>query len=208
MSQNFVSLVVALIALLGVLATTWLNNARSDKRLREELSASKNKWLKQLAIDEKARQRHAVANFFTKLRMAEHEADSFSRDQILSSLSSPDRVIDMDFKLKRAFKREDFYVDMLTAIQELQLEITQSQVAKALQDLVKQFQNEILKFQKLRDTNRTAWIESVGSTVTLSEEMQRKMNDLRTSALENLHPIQLVDNEPKLGNSNSKGSVD
>ena len=140
--------------------------------------------------------------------MAEHEADSFSRDQILSSLSSPDRVIDMDFKLKRAFKREDFYVDMLTAIQELQLEITQSQVAKALQDLVKQFQNEILKFQKLRDTNRTAWIESVGSTVTLSEETQRKMNDLRTSALENLHPIQLVDNEPKLDNSNSKGSVD
>ena len=114
----------------------------------------------------------------------------------------------MDFKLKRAFKREDFYVDMLTAIQELQLEITQSQVAKALQDLVKQFQNEILKFQKLRDTNRTAWIESVGSTVTLSEETQRKMNDLRTSALENLHPIQLVDNEPKLDNSNSKGSVD
>lgn len=236
-SQSGVSLLVALVALVGVLVTTGWNNKAADKRRRADLEAADKrrkedqaaedarrkadddrrerersedrkssvskleaeqnfqyeKWLMQLVVQEKARQRQAVADFFREIREAERKLDSFSREQILSSPTSFDSVNEREFKLRRAFKKEDFFVDILAAVQRLEMEITQQDVGSAVGNLAKILDKELSDFTNMRDNDREKWLEQCGSSVALGESLQYAMNSLRNAARNNLHPFHFID---------------
>lgn len=202
-SQSGVSLLVALVALVGVLVTTGWNNKAADGRRSADQAAEEDrrkveqcfqyeKWLKQLVVQEKARQRQAVSDFISEIREAERKLDSFSRETILSGRNPLDSTNETEFKLRRAFKKEDFYVDILTAVQRLELEITQVEVWEALSKLTDILRKELSDFTELRENNQ---LEQCGSSVALSASLQRAMNVLRNTARNHLHPIQLVDNK-------------
>lgn len=231
-SQSGVSLLVALIALGGVLinnraaekrrdsdqqaadkrrkddqaAEDARRKADDDRRERErsedrKLSVSKleaeqkfqdKKWSKQLVVQEKARQRQAVSDFFREIREAESKLDSFSREIILSSTTF-DSFNERDFKLRRAFKKEDFYEDILAAVQRLEMEITQKEVSLAVANLTKILGKELSEFTNMRDNDFEKWLEQCGNFVALGEPLQRAMNSLRSAARNHLHPIHLID---------------
>lgn len=136
MSQSIVSLLVAGIALVGVLVTTWWNNRSADRRRRDDQEAEDMRRRREevrrgqerqdrLLREDFARQRRAVADFIKNLREAESTADGATRKKMFANLRrfQTNKSVREELDLVRVSHREEFYVNCLTALQTLELEI-------------------------------------------------------------------------------------
>lgn len=129
MSQSIVSLLVAGIALVGVLVTTWWNNRSADRRRREDQEAEdmrrrredarrEQERQERLEREDFARQRRAVADFIKNLREAESTADGATREKMFANLRrfKTNKRAREELDLERVSHREEFYVNCLTAL--------------------------------------------------------------------------------------------
>ena len=143
-SQSGVSLLVALIALGGVL----INNRAAEKRRRaDQAAADQRRKDDQAAEDTRrkadddrrererqdallredyARQRKAVADCLRSIRESEARADGGTRDKLFSDLPRYQKQSKArnELDLEGVSLRENFYVECLTAVRILELEVT------------------------------------------------------------------------------------
>ena len=200
MSQSIVSLLVAGIAIVGVLVTTWWNNRSADRRRRDDQEAEDMRRRREEARREQerqdrllredfARQRRAVADFIKNLREAESTADGATRKKMFANLRrfQAKKSAREELDLVRVTHREEFYVDCLTALQTLELEIQHPAVMVSIQKFKTVIGAEIQAFEAKRDENWDEYVVSVSETAALSESLQTCLNELITQAKNYLH---------------------
>lgn len=171
----------------------------AEKTHKSEQNFTRDLRAADTSNEEKKRQRRAISELINIIRDAETKADSVTRDSIINSSDYEQLKNNPKFKLERAFSREDFYSRILAAFQSAELEITDPEVKRAMDDLLSCFNTELSDFQEKRENNVNEWINSFGHKVALSAQMQCKMNRLRQAAWERLHvseksmiPLQLT----------------
>lgn len=200
MSQSIVSLLVAGIALVGVLVTTWWNNRSADRRRRDDQEAEDMRRRREevrreqerqdrLLREDFARQRRAVADFIKNLREAESTADGATRKKMFANLRrfQTNKSAREELDLVRVSHREEFYVNCLTALQTLELEIQHPAVMVSIKKFFAVIGAEIQAFEAIRDENWDEYVVSVSSTAALSEDLQTCLNELITQAKNFLH---------------------
>lgn len=200
MSQNVASLLVAGIALVGVLVTTWWNNRSADRRRREDQVAEDKRRRREEARREQerkdgllredfARQRRAVTGFIKNLREAESTADGATRKKMFANLRrfQARESARKELDLERVSHREEFYVNCLTALQTLELEIQHPAVMVSIKKFYAVIGAEIQAFEAKRDENWDEYVVSVSSTAALSGDLQTCLNELIIQAKNYLH---------------------
>lgn len=200
MSQSIVSLLVAGIALVGVLVTTWWNNRSADRRRRDDQEAEDMRRRREeerkeqerqdrLLREDFARQRRAVADFIKNLREAESTADGATRKKMFANLRrfQTNKSAREELDLERVSHREEFYVNCLTALQTLELEIQHPAVMVSIKKFFAVIGAEIQAFEAKRDENWDEYVVSVSGAAALSEDLQTCLNELITQAKKYLH---------------------
>lgn len=200
MSQSIVSLLVAGIALVGVLVTTWWNNRSADRRRREDQEAEdmrrrredarrEQERQERLVREDFDRQRRAVADFIKKLREAESTADGATREKMFANLRrfKTNKSAREELDLERVSHREEFYVKCLTALQTLELEIQHPAVMVSIKKFFAVIGAEIQAFEAKRDENWDEYVVSVSDTAALSGDLQTCLNELIAQAKKYLH---------------------
>jgi len=200
MSQSIVSLLVAGIALVGVLVTTWWNNRSADRRRRDDQEAEDMRRRREevrrgqerqdrLLREDFARQRRAVADFIKNLREAESTADGATRKKMFANLRrfQTNKSVREELDLVRVSHREEFYVNCLTALQTLELEIQHPAVMVSIKKFFAVIGAEIQAFEAKRDENWDDYVVSVSDTAALSADLQTCLNELIAQAKKYLH---------------------
>lgn len=208
-SQSGVSLLVALIALGGVL----INNRAAEKRRRaDQAAADQRRKDDQAAEDTRrkadddrrererqdallredyARQRKAVADCLRSIRESEARADGGTRDKLFSDLPRYQKQSKArnELDLEGVSLRENFYVECLTAVRILELEVTQPALCESIARLTSTLGSEI---QTLNEKDWNEYVLLIRRSCALTTGMQTRLNDLIDTAKDNLHvPISL-----------------
>lgn len=211
-SQSGVSLLVALIALGGVL----INNRAAEKRRRaDQAAADQRRKDDQAAEDTRrkadddrrererqdallredyARQRKAVADCLRSIRESEARADGGTRDKLFSDLPRYQKQSKArnELDLEGVSLRENFYVECLTAVRILELEVTQPALCESIARLTSTLGSEIQTFNEKRDKDWNEYVLLIRRSCALTTGMQTRLNDLIDTAKDNLHvPISL-----------------
>lgn len=199
-SQSGVSLLVALIALVGVLVTTWWNNKAADKRRRAD-QASEDARRKAdddrrererqdtLLREDYARQRRAVADCVRSIRESEARADGGTREKLISDFSRYQNqgTARNELDLERVSLRENFYVECLTAVRNLELEVTHPVLRESIAKLTSRLGSEIHTLNIERAKGWDGYIQLISTGCALTSGMQECLNDLVDTAKDNLH---------------------
>lgn len=211
-SQSGVSLLVALIALGGVL----INNRAAEKRRRaDQAAADQRRKDDQAAEDTRrkadddrrererqdallredyARQRKAVADCLRSIRESEARADGGTRDKLFSDLPRYQKQSKArnELDLEGVSLRENFYVECLTAVRILELEVTQPALCESIARLTSTLGSEIQTLNEKRDKDWNEYVLLIRRGCALTTGMQTRLNDLIDTAKDNLHvPISL-----------------
>ena len=211
-SQSGVSLLVALIALGGVL----INNRAAEKRRRaDQAAADQRRKDDQAAEDTRrkadddrrererqdallredyARQRKAVADCLRSIRESEARADGGTRDKLFSDLPryQTQSKARNELDLEGVSLRENFYVECLTAVRILELEVTQPALCESIARLTSTLGSEIQTLNEKRDKDWNEYVLLIRRSCALTTGMQTRLNDLIDTAKDNLHvPISL-----------------
>ncbi|MCG7290911.1 MULTISPECIES: hypothetical protein [Corynebacterium] len=211
-SQSGVSLLVALIALGGVL----INNRAAEKRRRaDQAAADQRRKDDQAAEDTRrkadddrrererqdallredyARQRKAVADCLRSIRESEARADGGTRDKLFSDLPRYQKQSKArnELDLEGVSLRENFYVECLTAVRILELEVTQPALCESIARLTSTLGSEIQTLNEKRDKDWNEYVLLIRRSCALTTGMQTRLNDLIDTAKDNLHvPISL-----------------
>lgn len=211
-SQSGVSLLVALIALGGVL----INNRAAEKRRRaDQAAADQRRKDDQAAEDTRrkadddrrererqdallredyARQRKAVADCLRSIRESESRADGGTRDKLFSDLPRYQKQSKArnELDLEGVSLRENFYVECLTAVRILELEVTQPALCESIARLTSTLGSEIQTLNEKRDKDWNEYVLLIRRSCALTTGMQTRLNDLIDTAKDNLHvPISL-----------------
>lgn len=211
-SQSGVSLLVALIALGGVL----INNRAAEKRRRaDQAAADQRRKDDQAAEDTRrkadddrrererqdallredyARQRKAVADCLRSIRDSEARADGGTRDKLFSDLPRYQKQSKArnELDLEGVSLRENFYVECLTAVRILELEVTQPALCESIARLTSTLGSEIQTLNEKRDKDWNEYVLLIRRSCALTTGMQTRLNDLIDTAKDNLHvPISL-----------------
>ena len=198
-SQSGVSLIVALIALFGVLITTRWNNAAADKRRKEDQEAEyamrkadynqrDREWREQLRREDWQRQRSSIISCVKKMRAAEAEDDFSIKKKLLDNqdLFQDDEAW-LKLKYGRINRNERLYHQCIVLAQELAVEITDPEVSIHVLKLANCLENEIHTFEEYRGTDFRNFLERYGEVSGLTTDIQKCINDLLASARKNLH---------------------
>lgn len=209
-SQSGVSLLVALIALGGVL----INNRAAEKRRRaDQAAADQRRKDDQAAEDTRrkadddrrererqgallredyARQRKAVADCLRSIRESEARADGGTRDKLFSDLPRYQKQSKArnELDLEGVSLRENFYVECLTAVRILELELPA--LCESIARLTSTLGSEIQTLNEKRDKDWNEYVLLIRRSCALTTGMQTRLNDLIDTAKDNLHvPISL-----------------
>ena len=220
-SQSGASLLVALIALVGVLATTWWNNRAADKRRRqdqkdeydrrkEDVELRVNERKESLWREDLARQRTAVINCIRTIKDAEIQ---FQKSAISKAYEDPktlasDRFSQMLLEVNKATLFGDFFHTSMLAAEELELEVTQPQVRAWVTRLSERIQNEYNEFVTQNALGAEAWLKWTSERPAISVTVQTYMNGLAASAFEHLHPYPTPDGATVVYGDGSAGMSD
>ena len=198
-SQSGVSLIVALIALGGVLITTRWNNAAADKRRKEDQEAAyamrkadydqrDREWREQLRREDWQRQRSSIIACVKKMRAAEAEDDFSIKKKLLDNqdLYQDDEEW-LKLKYERINRNERFYHHCTALVQEFEIEVTDPEVSMYVLKLANCLESEIHTFGEYRDTDFPEFLERYGEVSGLTTDMQKCINDVLASARKNLH---------------------
>lgn len=201
------SLLVALSALAGV----FISNHGAEKRRRaDQVAADQRRKDDQAAEDARrkadddrrererqdtllredyARQRRAVADCVRSIRESEARADGGTREKLLSDLSRYQNQSGArnELDLERVSLRETFYVECLTAVRSLELEVTQPALRKSIAKLTSTLGSEILTLNQKREKDWDGYVQLIRGGCALTSGMQGCLNDLIDTAKNNLH---------------------
>lgn len=193
------SLLVALIALVGVLITTWWNNNAADKRRKDEQAAADalrmadydrrdREWYEQLQREDLQRQRVAVIACVKNIRADEAETVfSIKKKLLVNQDLYEDDEEWLKLKYERINRTERFYHQCMVLVQELELEITDPEVSKSVRKLANCLGSEIHTFEECRETDFSKLVEIFGKLSGLTVEMHKCIDELLVSARKNLH---------------------
>lgn len=185
-SQSGVSLLVALIALVGVLVTTWWNNKAADKRRRADQAAAdqrrkddqaaedarrkadddrrERERLEQLQREDWARQRKAVAEC---IRQITNSAALVSERAAAAHLDGGGGV--EQGKLIKAVELTRFNVEATSQLALLDIEVTQPHVRAQVHALWEQIVSDYRPLLEARNRGGQAWINQAEDMPPLSD---------------------------------------
>ena len=185
-SQSGASVIVAFIALIGVLWSTHINNERADQRRRadqeaadirrrddqeaedkrraDEVTRNEFERKSQKLQEERDRQRLAVARFVGEVKNAAARVAETPTDILLSSTNRPDLIT-----LNKVAKLAQFsaYVDLQVNI--LDLEITQPHVRECLCAFSDQLRDYYLPFYNVDERGGRELIEIAREMAPLNQ---------------------------------------
>lgn len=160
--------------------------ADDDRRERERQDA--------LLREDYARQRKAVADCLRSIRESEARADGGTRDKLFSDLPRYQKQSKArnELDLEGVSLRENFYVECLTAVRILELEVTQPALCESIARLTSTLGSEIQTLNEKRDKDWNEYVLLIRRSCALTTGMQTRLNDLIDTAKDNLHvPISL-----------------
>ncbi|NWO17526.1 MAG: hypothetical protein HLX46_12025 [Corynebacterium sp.] len=194
-SQSGASLLVALIALGGVLSTTGWNNWALEKRRkadddRRERERQEIRWR-----EDSARQRGAVIKCVRSIRDAEITFQKVVMEKVFADpyKVSHDDLAQYVLETFKATSFADFYRVCISAAEELELEVTQPNVREQAVRLRKKIESEYNEFDGETKKGLSSWIDWSNKHKALSVDVQNCLNNLVTSAFEHLHPFPTPD---------------
>lgn len=185
-SQSGVSLLVALVALVGVLVTTWWNNKAADKRRRaDQVAADQRRKDDQAAEDARrkadddrrererreqlqredwARQRKAVADCIREITKSAALVSERAAAVHLDGSGSVEQG-----KLIKAVELTRFNVEATSQLTLLDVEITQPHVSAQLKVLWEQIASDYRPLLEARNRGGQAWINQAEDMPPLSD---------------------------------------
>lgn len=194
-SQSGVSLLVALIALTGVLATTWWNNKATDKRRRDDQVAEdtrrradderrERERKEALQRDDWARQRLAVAKCLREIMSTAQQVKEKVATRIIDPTpGSPLSEHNYERgKIVKAIELSRFYDTAVANLELLDIEITQPDVSKQIHMLLEQMRSDDNKLKAAYSDGGQAWIDKAEKTPPLSKEATHEIQQLIMAA--------------------------
>lgn len=194
-SPSGVSLIVSLIALCGVIATTWWNNNAADKRRKEDQDVADQRRrddqaaedrrrkadddrrdqerLEQLQREDWTRQRLAVAHCIKELTRAASTVTEQATTVHLSENPSAEQA-----KLVKAVALSKFFVDATAQMTLLDLEITQHHVSEQIGKLWDVLVQDAKKLNDSRIQGDQTWISTALTMDPLSDEALHQIRKL------------------------------
>lgn len=195
-TQSGASLVVAIIALLGVLLTTWWNNFAADKRRRHDQLAEDNRRrvddarreihrLESLNREERARQRLVIAEFIREITNASNDITELVSTKIQQGAEETvgNRLLAHVVALQR------FYDNAVVMITVLELEVSEPYVSLRVQELKKQLESDYSAFEKARQGGTHVLAQYTSTASPLSTMANRRISILAAAARIALLPI-------------------
>lgn len=185
-SQSGVSLLVALVALVGVLVTTWWNNKAADQRRKDDQAAEnarrkadddrrERERLEQLQREDWARQRKAVAEcigaIFTAAQGVRDAIIQLQRDKPMVSL---DKVL-----IEKAMALGRFYREAAAHLNQCDLEVTQPHVREQIAKVwacIEHDQKELDGNGEVRSSD--IWLAAAKDLQPLSEQTLKGLREL------------------------------
>ncbi len=201
------SLLVPLFALAGV----FINNHAAEKRRRADQEAADQRRKDDQAAEDArrkadddrrererqdtllredyARQRKAVADCVRSIRESEARADGGTREKLISDPSRYQHQSEArnELDVERVSLRENFYVECLTAVRNLELEVTHPVLLESIAKLTSTLGSEIHTLNHNRAENWNEYVQLIRSSCALTSGMQECLNDLVDTAKDNLH---------------------
>ena len=200
-SQSGVSLLVALIALGGVLVTTWWNNKAADKRRRDDQAAEdarrkadddrrERERREQLQREDRARQRKAVADCIREIS----KAAALVTERVAAVHLNGNGE---QGKLVKAIELTRFNIEASNQLTLLDIEVTQPDVSAEIYALWEQIASDYRPLLEARSRGGQAWTDQAEGMPPLSDLALAKIRSLtivaRLSLLE--HPEHMA-NQP------------
>ncbi|AGU14402.1 hypothetical protein CARG_01025 [Corynebacterium argentoratense DSM 44202] len=185
-SQSGVSLLVALVALVGVLVTTWWNNKAADQRRKDDQAAEnarrkadddrrERERLEQLQREDWARQRKAVAEcigaIFTAAQGVRDAIIQLQRDKPMVPL---DKVL-----VEKAMALGRFYREAAAHLNQCDLEVTQPHVREQIAKVwacIEHDQKELDGNGEVRSSD--IWLATAKDLQPLSEQTLKGLREL------------------------------
>lgn len=188
-----------MIALFGVLATTWWNNKAADNRRKEDQQLAERMRLDDLAAEEKrrsaeeyrrqsehlaelrhaerARQRKAVAECLSKL----YDAGNMVSEKVARVSLLGDGTVEQA-RITAATELNKFYVKAGSLMATLEIEVAEPHVSARVQELWEQINNEHEEFLKARDNGAEAFLAQAEETPALSDSVLKRARALALTA--------------------------
>ncbi|MDK8613967.1 hypothetical protein QP940_02765 [Corynebacterium pseudodiphtheriticum] len=179
MSQSVVSLLVAVIALVGVLVTTWWNNWAIENRRKEDDNRRERERREQLQREDWERQRRAVANctgaIFTAAQGVHDAIIQVQRDKPMVQLNT--------VLVEKAMALGRFYREAAAHLNQCDLEVTQPHVSEQIAKVWACIEHD----QKELDGNGEVhtgdvWLAKAKELQPLSEQTLKKLRALTIMA--------------------------
>lgn len=213
-SQSGVSLLVALIALFGVVVATWWNNKAADKRRRDDQTVAdkrrrddqaaedarrkaddarrERERLEQLQREDWARQRRAVADCLREITKGSALVFERAAGVHLHDNGTPEHS-----KLVKAVELAHFYVEASNQMTLLDIEISQPRVSAQVKVLWEQLTSDFRPLSDALNRGGQEWINQAEGMPALSDlavhEIKVLANVARSALLE--HP-ELMETRP------------
>lgn len=190
-SAEGTSVLVAVIALFGVLASTGWTNWEADKRRREDQRDENLRRQRErddvLTRAELVRQREAVSKCVNRVRAA--YAEEFQKQEELvhqfgEGAYKGDEIQEGNLAFSRFIAQSNRYLSAINAVEELRLEVTQPSVRRKTLQLSEQLHREGNVLHEAIDAG--SWLE--GSTLnSLTPEVANALDQLVDAAFQHLH---------------------
>lgn len=188
------SLIVALIALFGSIATTVWANKKADERRREDQVAEdkrrREERREELLRTEVVRQRGEVSKCVSSIRSSAEETFRSSRESIATyagRIASGDPIASLEAKAVQGQHKSEFYLSAINATERLRLELVHPHVRQCAAELSRILHDESNELGRLHDADIHEWLDSAASRLYLSEEVNQAIVELVHSAFEHLH---------------------
>lgn len=178
--QSSVSLLVALIALGGVIWSNWradkrriADQAAEDARRKADDDRRERERRDQLQREDRERQRRAVADCIRNITKAAGLVDERSTAEYLQGGGDVERAIKI-----RGVELNRFIVEATSQLTLLDIEVTQPQVRAKIKALWKQILSDYKPLQEARNRDVDAWMYLALAMPPLSDSALKGMREL------------------------------